>query len=116
MEKMQSLLSDPESMQQIAELARMMQSETGTDAVNPSPAPSAEPTDSGFSFDPMLLLKIGELMQTAQTPDKNTALLRALRPHLREERQEKVDRAIKLLQLLAVWGTLRDSGLLQQLL
>ena len=64
----------------------------------------------------MLLLKIGELMQTAQTPDKNTALLRALRPHLREERQGKVDRAIKLLQLLAGWGTLRDSGLLQQLL
>lgn len=121
--KMQSLLSDPESMQQIAELAQMLQSETeAASPAAPSPAEDIPPADAssendgGLPFDPMLLLKVGEMFSSVQEPDKNTALLLALRPHLREERQQKVDRAIKLLRLLAVFHMLKDSGMLQNLL
>ncbi len=117
MSKMQSLLSDPESMQQIAELAKMLQAETGDAPSDASPSPAPDlPENSSLPMDPTMLLKMGEMLQTAQTPDKNTALLRALRPHLREERQQKVDRAIRLLQLLTVWSMLKDSGMLQNLL
>ncbi len=121
--KIQSLLSDPESMQQITELAQMLKTET--EAAPPAAPASCGETpqdhtsqeaDNGLPFDPMLLLKVGEMFSTAQEPDKNTALLLALRPHLREERQQKVDRAIKLLRLLAVWNLLKDSGMLQNLL
>ncbi len=112
--KMQELMQDPESRQQLSELAAMLQGGMA------SPAPSGEASDGkaaeGLPFDPMLLLKLGELMQADDKPDENAALLLALRPHLREERQKKVDKAVKLLRLCSVWNVLKESGLLQNLL
>jgi hypothetical protein len=66
--------------------------------------------------DPAMFLKIGQLLNNAQQPDQNTALLLALRPHLGEKRQERVDRAVKLLRLLTVFHELQDSGMLQNLI
>ncbi len=112
--KMQELLSDPESMKQIAELAQMLESET---ASAPPPAEDCPPPESGgLPFDPLMLLKIGEMMNSMQNPDENTALLLALRPHLKAERQERVDRAVKILKLLHVYSTLKESGMLQNFL
>ena len=105
--KMQELLSDPESMQQISELAAMLQGESS--ASNPPAVP-----DAAGGFDPGMLLKLGELMRTQNQPDKNAALLLALKPHLGEEKQKKVDKAIKLMKLIAVWSIAKDSGLLQE--
>ncbi len=121
--KMQALLSDPESMQQISELAQMLQGEVNdtsaascTEPQKPEPADGASDCGGGLPFDPMLLLKLGEIWSSAQNHDENTALLLALRPHLKAERREKVDRAVKLLQLMSVFGSLKESGMLQQLL
>ncbi len=108
MEKMQGILSDPESMQQISELARMLQGEA-----DPAPQEQKSPQTG---LDPALLMRVGEIVNAAGKEDANTALLHALRPHLREKRQEKVDRAIKLLQLLTVWNLLKEKGILQNLL
>ncbi len=121
--KMQELLSDPESMKQISELAQMLQSETNADPAPSSEdkaqtAESAAASDSGggLPFDPMMLLKIGEIWNSAQRQDENTALLLALRPHLKAERREKVDRAVRLLRLMSVFGSLKESGMLQNFL
>ena len=47
MEKMQSLLSDPESMQQLQELAQMLQADSGQESTETESAPTAaEQTDS----------------------------------------------------------------------
>ena len=35
---------------------------------------------------------------------------------LKEERQAKVDKAVKMLKLFAVWSVLKDSGLLKDFL
>ena len=113
--KMQELLSDPESMQQISELADMLRSETG-DVPPPSDGECSSDAGGGLPFDPMMLLKLGELWQDSQKQDDNTALLLALRPHLQSERREKVDRAVKLLKLLTIWNTLKESGMLQNFL
>ena len=48
--------------------------------------------------------------------DKNAGLLLALKPLLKEERQAKVDKAVKMLKLFAVWSVLKDSGLLKDFL
>lgn len=116
--KMQELLSDPESMKQLSELAQMLRNETDGASTPPAPEASCESTDTGggLPFDPMLLMKLGELWQSSQKQDENTALLLALRPHLRSERREKVDRAVRLLRLLTIWNTLRESGMLQNFL
>ena len=118
--KMQSVLSDPESMQQLQELAKMLGTgdEAGTD-----PAASAaesqecckEDTQENGGFDIGTLMQLSSLMgSTGQ--DEDTALLLALKPHLKEERQKKVDRAMKLMKLMSVWKTLRETGLLKDFL
>ena len=102
-DKIQSILADPESMQQLSELAQMLQ---GGDAPAGQNAPGMP--------DAAMLMKVGELLQHNQD-DKNTALLRALRPHLSEERQRKTDKALRLLRLWAVFRMMQSSGMLQEL-
>lgn len=108
-EKIGSILNDPESMQQLQELAQMFSS--GGDA---SPAPSPPAEASGMP-DAAALLQIGQMMQKAPA-DNNAALLLALRPHLGEARQKRVDKAVRLLRMWAVFRMLRETGALKDIL
>lgn len=117
--KMQELMSDKETMQQISELAQMLKS---SDA--PENSKNSESQDSNLKpsvpnfnhLDTNMLMKAGELFNMNSEPDKNTALLLALRPHLGERRQQKVDKAVKLLHLWGIWKNLQETGMLQNLL
>ncbi|MCR5110616.1 MAG: hypothetical protein K6B38_06860 [Ruminococcus sp.] len=102
MGKLGELLSDEESVRQLSELAQMMND--GTD----------EPI--GGSPDMSGLVKLSGLIGTMNSEDSNTQLLMALRPHLKVERQERVDRAVKLMKLIAVWNAAKESGLLNDIL
>ena len=102
MGKLGELLSDEESVRQLSELAQMMND--GTD----------EP--SGGTPDMSGLVKLSGLIGTMNSEDSNTQLLMALRPHLKVERQERVDRAVKLMKLIAVWNAAKESGLLNDIL
>lgn len=119
MEKMQSLLSDPESMQQLQELAQMLQADSGQESAETNSAPSeSEPAgamNAGGGLDLGALMKVSQLMGTAKE-DSDTALLLALKPHLQEERQKKVEKAVKMLKLLSIWSMLKESGMLKDLL
>lgn len=44
--------------------------------------------------------------------DNRTALLLALKPHLSDDRQKKVDTAVKLLKFIEILPKLKESGLL----
>lgn len=48
--------------------------------------------------------------------DKNAALLLALKPHFSEKRQEKVDKALTLMKLVALLPMLKESGILKGIL
>jgi hypothetical protein len=109
--KMQALLSDPESMQQLSELAAMLQG-----SAEPNGEPPAPPDPGLGGLDPKLLLRLSELMQTQQTPDQNTALLLALKPYLGERRQYRTDKAIRLLRLYSLWKTAKQTGMLHDLI
>ena len=106
--KMQALLSDPESMQQLSELAAMLQGED-TPQENAPAAPSS-------GFDPALLMRLSEMMAKQQTPDKNAALLLALKPFLGERRQYRTEKAVKLLRLYSLWQAAKQSGMLNDLI
>ncbi len=106
--KMQELLSDPESMQQLSELASMLQGGDANPAVKPNPVPGG--------FDPAMLMRLSELMQTQQAPDRNTTLLLALKPYLGERRQYRTDKAVKLLRLYSLWKAAKQSGMLNDLI
>lgn len=107
MGKLGELLSDEESVKQIAELAQMLMSEGegngGTDGETQAP-------DLGA------IMKLSGLMGAFSQSDRNAELLLALKPHLSAERQKKVDKAVKLLKLIAVWNIAKESGLLNDIL
>lgn len=119
---MQELLSDPESMKQIQELTQMLQSESGDseDSAQSAQAETqgeqAEREGGGAGFDFGMFFKLQQLMQATAGEDKDAELLLALKPHLKEERQKKVDKAVKILKLLSIWSVLRDSGMLKDFL
>ena len=101
MDKLSSILSDEESLKQIAELAQMFMSE-GDSEGNNSPDVSS-------------IMKLSSLAGVFSQQDRNTQLLLALKPHLSDERQKKADNAIKLLKLIAVWNTAKESGIIDEL-
>ena len=114
--KMQELLSDPESMKQISELAQMFKSGETEIPSSESAPPEMPDSGGGFpNFDTGLLLKAGELFNQPEN-DKNTALLLALRPHLGQNRQIRLDKAVRMLKLWHIWKQLQASGMLQNLL
>lgn len=124
MNKLGEILSDPESVKQITELAQMFMSET-TDNKNSSPENSengddknnSESSGSLFSgIDLSSIMKIQEIMGAVSGKDKNSELLLALKPHLSPEKQKKADKAIKLIKLLTIWNFIKDSGILKDFL
>lgn len=120
MEKIGKLLSDEESMKQLSELAQLLMNETKSsesekDSDNTENSECNENGDGSFP-DISSIMKIAQLMGTFSQNDKNTNLLLALRPHLKEERQQKVDKAIKLLKIMTVWSTAKETGLLNDIL
>lgn len=68
----------------------------------------------GINID--MFMKIGEIMSKMSEQDKNTELLLALKPHLRDENQAKIDTAVKLFRLISLLPYLKDSGLFENLL
>ncbi|MBE6855105.1 MAG: hypothetical protein E7501_05620 [Ruminococcus sp.] len=115
MKKMQEVMSDPESLAQLNELAAMLQDDLGdstAEAVSQGDAVCSSESDFDFSK----LLQIGQMLGGTEHDDKNAALLLALRPHLSTERQNKIDRAVKLLKLYTIYTMLRDSGMLKDML
>lgn len=114
-EKIQSLLSDEESLNQIKELAAMLSgglndpsdgSSAGTDASGDTALPN---------FGGIDLAAIMQLLGALSSDDKDCGLLLALRPHLSEEKQRRLDKAVKLIKLYNVFMTMRESGMLSEL-
>lgn len=119
-EKLNQILSDPGAMAQIMQLAQSLGGDTSSP---PSPSPSPPPVssnqpsgDNGASLlsslaggiDPAMLTKLLPLVrELGGKQDSNArALLYALRPYLKEERQEKVERALQLARLFHLGKTL----------
>ena len=125
--KINELLQDPETMQQVQSLAAML---GGTNGGGPPPPPAAAPTPPpappaatpgappGISMSPEMMgmaMKLASALGTMQRETPDTHFLRALRPLLSEPRQKKLDSAIRLIQLMTVLPALRQSGVLNGL-
>lgn len=95
----------------------------GGGAAQPQPPPQPQPAPMGGGGSGLGALGLlGGLLGRGgggtggRQEDKNVQLLRALKPHMSPSRQNRVDEAIRLLQLFALLPALRDSGLLAGLL
>ena len=119
MDKVSGLLSDEESVRQLSELAKMFMSDINgepTDTAEEAPAEDSTGSDGGGMPDIETILKLTSLAGAFTQSDKNADLLLALKPHLGEEKQKRVDRAVKLLKLIAVWNMAKESGLLKDII
>lgn len=139
-EKIEALLSDEESMNQIKELAAMfsgsmnggtngasganaagnMQGSFSPGTDNPAGNDTAGDNESagadtksagGIGINPLAVMQL----LGAASDDKDCGLLLALRPHLSSEKQRRLDKAVKLLKLYNIFITLRENGMLNDL-
>lgn len=115
MNKISGILSDEESVRQLSELAKMFQSEE-LKGSSPDCNARAECTSDSSMPDMERIMSIASLADSLNSNDSNTQLLLALRPHLSEQKQLRLDRAVKMLKLLTVYNTAKESGLLDNIL
>lgn len=120
-DKLNAILSSPEAMEQISAIANSLgqgqaggpakpeEEEQAAGEPRESPKTESGPSDlSGLGsllggFDPGMLTKLLPLVQEYQSGnEEKQALLNALKPFLRRESQEKVEKAIRITRLSRV--------------
>lgn len=134
-QQINQILSDPQSMQQIQNMAAALGLGAPKNEPPPAPqnkppntpdlsallaglgggsSPAPEPAGGLGGLSPQLLQTVGKLaplLSQANQEDDSTRLLRALRPLLSAARQQKLDEAIKILQMMRLLPLLKSSGL-----
>ncbi|MDR1891884.1 MAG: hypothetical protein LBQ48_02570 [Oscillospiraceae bacterium] len=116
--KLSELLNSPEGLEQMKNLAQMF---TGT-APEAEQSPESESyaekpgkSDSPPDIDMGAIIRMLGMFKNSQD-DSRSKLLLSLKPHLSEERGEKVDQAIKILRIIDLWPVISQSGLLNGIL
>lgn len=108
--KLNQLLSDPDTMAQVMQLAQSLENGGSTQQAQsePAEAPTASAELSSLltsltgGLDPKLIGRLLPVVQQMNRPESSetTAFLYALRPFLRPERRAKVERAAQLARLV----------------
>lgn len=115
-EKLNALLSDPSSMAQIMQLAQQLSGSMGGDtaqpaAVSPAASPSPPPPAPLPAIDPQVIAKYLPLLQElTRDTSQTTQLLYALRPFLKDGKQNKVERAARLARLITIGKRFLTEG------
>ena len=112
-EKLNALLSDPGSMAQIMQLAQQLSGSMGGDTAQPaaaSAAASPPPAPLG-GIDPQTIARYLPLLQElTRDTSQTTQLLYALRPFLKDGKQDKVERAARLARLITIGKRFLTEG------
>lgn len=93
------ILGDPEAMAGILSMAKRLG--LGGAPAEPAPQPDAEPQADAAASPPELAAL---LAGATAGGGRETALLQALRPFLREDRREKLDRAVRAARISHLAG------------
>ncbi len=106
---LQNFLGSEEGMKQLEDLSKMfgMDSKPNDENTKPKNEATISPDD---------ILKIQNLISDFNKENPNTTLLKSLKPLLKEERRHKVDEAVRIMKLISLLPTLRESGILNNLL
>lgn len=95
-----SFLSQPGAMDQMKEMAEKL-------GLGPSQGEKEVNLPEGIS--PEMMTRLMGAISEVSKPDQDTAFLEALRPLLRLENREKIDRAIKALRLMRAAKTVSSA-------
>ena len=109
-DQLNNILSNPDAMSQIMQLAQSLSDNGDAPPPKEPPPPSTGDLFSSLSggFDPAMIAKLLPVIQelSGQQDSNARQLLYALRPYLKQERQEKIERALQLAKLFRVGKTL----------
>ena len=115
-EKLNALLSDPGNMAQIMQLAQQLSGSMGGDTAQPAAAsaaaspPPPPPAPLG-GIDPQTIARYLPLLQElTRDTSQTTQLLYALRPFLKDCKQDKVERAARLARLITIGKRFLTEG------
>ena len=133
-DKIKGLLDDEESMQQLRELADMLnagisgsEGEQSAESFDPPPKGTAGGMpdisqlmgmmggNTDGSPDMELIMQLIGILRMSSENDDSRALLMALRPLLSADKQERIDKAVKLLRIYTVYKELQSRGMLTRL-
>ena len=104
-DKINDLLKSPESLEQIMMLARSL---SGNSSESDSPKETNGLSNilgslgGSDGFDPQLMSFLGTALKEYSSPSDKTALISALKPFLKNEKRQKVDRAMQIAKLAKV--------------
>lgn len=99
---LQSVLSDPEQMEKITQMAQGLMGQAAAPAAEPAASEAARTAPAG---DAQLLSLLTKTMAAGAGKSRSTALLTAMRPYMRPEKQEKLDRAMKIAGIVSAART-----------
>ena len=109
--KMNDLLKSPESMEQIMKLARSLSGNNSSERKSEfeqgeqgNPQQNPEAPDFG-SIDPRLMGLSGAALREYGSPSDKSTLISALKPYLKSDRREKIDKALQIAKLAKVAKT-----------
>ena len=105
-DKLNSILNNPQMMQQIMSLAQSMNSPEPQPPAQLQPQSQTPPPKGGALFDapidPSLLSKIAGLMQRSSIDQDQAQLLKALRPFLSGQKLQKLERAMHAAKMAGI--------------
>ena len=106
-EKLGTILSDPNMMQQIMGMAKML---SGAPAEKPEKEPEA-PTSGGFpSLDGNMLKALSGIAQQSGIDHQQDSLLKALQPYLSQNRIHKLERAMGAARMASAASAFLNAG------
>ena len=98
-----SILSDPEAMEQIKALGEAMGISVPEEKSQPVPQSVAAPSGEMLG----MMMKLAPLLSSFNEENDSTRLLNALRPFLSEKRRVRIDGSIRLLSLMRILPLLK---------
>ncbi len=114
-DKLSQILNNPEALAQVQSLGQQLGlAPKKQESEKPPESPKAQPPAlGGLMNDDMLktITRLAPLMSSVKEDDNTTRLLNALRPFLSEEKQERLDKAEKMLKLFKLMPLLKNSGM-----
>lgn len=103
--KLNDLLKSPESLEQIMNLARSLsgaEAENTEKEVKQESPKSQSNADPATGFDPKLMGMLGSALKEFGVPSDNAALISAIKPYLKQDRRDKVEKAIQIAKLAKI--------------
>ena len=110
-DKINKILSDPEALKQLQGLGAQLGLSGDSPVSQPSSPPPAPPANGGNGELMSALTKFAPMISGFSEDDDVSRLLHALRPFLSEEKQQKLDRAQRLMKLVRIIPLIKDSGI-----